>query len=195
MGGPSLTLGIDPDLHSTGFAFVSTKGVLYAGTVTVSREMKGAEAAVEMARNLAAAFELVDYAPQVTVVEGQQLYDGPGKRHRRPQDIVHLANVAGAALGCVYARFPSTVGMLPKPRDWKGTINKGLKQRHILESLGVKAIHDEETALPIEVPSWGTHIRKSHWSHVIDALGLAQWGLTAYRARRALRRSAEARDG
>lgn len=196
MGRLKLTLGIDPDLHNTGFAFLAPEGVVYAGCVTVSSDLKGADAVVEMARQLAAAFELMDFNPQLSIIEGQQLYDGPGKRHRRPQDIVHLGNAAGAALGVVSLRFPGTLCLMPKPRDWKGTIAKGIKQRNILHAIGIdEVMFDKEEAVPCAVPAWGKHIKKTQWSHVIDAIGLAHWALKAYRARRVLRRAGEERAG
>lgn len=191
-----VALGVDPDLHNCGFAFVRGDRVLYAGCVTVPTKVKGAEAAVAMSRNFAAALEVVPYRPEITIVEGQQLYDAPGKRHRRPQDIVHLANAAGAVVGAAHISYPSTKIHLPKPNAWKGSIAKGVKQGRILKCAGIEDFKcSEASALPMTIPAWGKHIRKSQWTHVIDAIGLAQWGLKAPRVQRSLRRADAAAGG
>jgi hypothetical protein len=195
MGTIKLALGIDPDLHNTGISFCSPEGVIYAGCVTVPRHLKGEDAITEMARNLAAAFEILTAAPDIVVVEGQQLYTTGPSKHARPQDIVHLANAAGAALGVAYASYPSTVCLLPKPSQWKGNVPKGIKQQRILTAAGVtEVVGDKKKAMPIDIPEWGKGIKRSQWTHVIDAIGCAQWGLTTYHAQRA-RRLADSAQG
>jgi hypothetical protein len=196
-----VALGIDPDCHNCSYAFCTTQQVLMVGVVTLARTVTRDYAPPAMARLLAAAFlglgERYESPPDIAVVEGQEIYlgsrlttkvDAQGRVHREeagapPDSILRIAQVAGAACAAISAAWPSVVVRLPRPKMWKGQVPKPIHQTRILGRYGLHSFEG--------IPG-GTQLLKSQFTHVIDAIGLAWWGLTESRAPHARRGAARA---
>lgn len=174
-------LGVDPDLHHAGIALVDDgKTVIAVRCPQVSGNLRGAAAAVEMARSMQVdLFELfAAYGrPDVAIVEGQEMYLGS---RVRPQDLLHLALSAGIAAGVVRAAWADTRIEIPKPQTWKGTIPKHIHQKRIMRSVGIQFEGGSNPAKILRLPTTDGFdgIKKAHLIHVIDAIGLAVWGAT-----------------
>lgn len=174
-----VALGIDPDLHHCAYAFVTEKRVLAVGVVKVSEKITGDKAAPEMARRLVSAFEGFRrvHQPDLAIVEGQQIYLG-GNTEANPDSMLRLAQVAGAAMGLCYAAWPGLLVIVPRPQRWKGNVPKKIHHGRILSRYGVRTSEGGEFTPGSLKADGEEHIAKSHWIHVLDAIGLGYWGLT-----------------
>lgn len=182
-----ICLGVDPDTFNTGIAIVRVDTmthhshvdrtvtrtplrlgaqVLYATTVA-SDPKRGVEwrlsdqgrCLAEVLRGIRAAGFEVDRA----AVECMRHYTG--KTKVRPQDLIHLNEIAGNALGATRVLWPDALVWDPKPQQWKGTISKPVHQRQILRQVDL-------TPALLDVP--GTEgLTLTQRGHIIDAIGLA----------------------
>jgi len=185
-------LGIDPDLHHAGIAFVDTTAGPILGIARSTASAKpviravrcplatgrGYEAVVKMALAMQVALEELfqDWGePDVAVVEGQESYLGS---RVRPQDLIHLATASGIAVGLVRAYYGRPRIEVPQPKNWKGSVPKAIHQKRILKAVGIPfeqgSVPPRILRLPANVGFEG--IAKSNLSHVIDAIGLTLWG-------------------
>jgi len=182
-----IAIGIDPDLHNTGIAVVDADSILAVGVAKISAKLKGDEAVVEMCEELARFFDFhpaFNHHAKIGVVEGQQLYRGKTKN---PDSILRLAQVAGAAVGAVIRDFDYLQRMFfPRPVNWKGSVPKFIHQARTLMGFGIaseRVGRDPKTmwARPAHLPLADcvllTPVTKGQWKHVVDAIGLARWGL------------------
>ena len=191
-----LVLGIDPDLHNTGLALADATRVYAVGLVQVGKGLKGEDAVRAMCGRIAHDLEsfVEDYYDEVgeryheflCVVEGQQLYLGGQKKKSKPEDLLNLANVTGAALAA--SAFCGFETLRPLPREWKGEVPKAVHQARTCLRYGWPHTAKTEYCIPNFVPghaSWLTKPRGldeivpvSNWKHAMDAVGLAYWGAT-----------------
>lgn len=178
-----LALGIDPDLHHTGLALVSEDDTVEVAMAVVPTRYKRGDAVLIMIDMLRVKIaEILEGSPvDLVVVEGQQKYKN---KRTRPEDLINLATIAGAGLayGMVGA---DTLALRPLPSKWKGTVPKGIHQGRILQSVGYASVllGRDKGAMP-ETPTMifgGGDIPAKHWTHVVDAIGLAKWGLAELR--------------
>lgn len=178
-----IALGIDPDLHHCAYAFATASKVLAVGVVKVSDKITGDKAAPEMNRRLVSAFECFrrHYEPALAVVEGQQIYLG-GNTQANPDSILRLGQVAGGAMALAYAAWPGLLVIAPRPQRWKGNVPKKIHHGRILNRYGVRTSEGGEFTPGSLKADGEDHIEASHWIHVLDAIGLAHWGLTRGRA-------------
>lgn len=195
-------LGIDPDLHDTGLAlwsdgrrvarhYTSREGLKVQDAevvltrsrpflaclraVSVPRTLRGWRAVESMARALPPAISTLlegyyDVEISLVVVEAQRVYP---RSKVRPNDIVRLAAVAGAAAASIGDRRPQPTLRMPEPREWKGQVTKTAHQNRILRRAGLP--WDEAIALAGN---------KTKAGHAVDALGLALWGAEQLEASR-----------
>jgi len=91
------------------------------------------------------------------VVEGQEKYP---KDRVRPNDLIHLAQVAGLAAGYIHA-YHDIRPLIVKPRLWKGSVPKDVHQKRILSQVTIG-----------EACSY-LQCNKTEQGHLIDAIGLA----------------------
>lgn len=153
-------LGIDPDLHHTGVAVLGPEEGIVC-TALVHGRAKGEQANILMAESIARVIN-DDYARHdcymryVAVVESQRIR--PGSKVN-PQDIVMLAQAAGAAVGACVRFIPTADISLVEPQDWKGSIPKEAHHAVIRDHFGLTE------------GQFG-----KHESHLLDAIGLAAWG-------------------
>lgn len=169
-------IGIDPDLHHTGIAVMSdeSKEPVYLGVARVDRKFKQEDAVPRMAKAIDSC--LCDFhikysdreSDRVATVESQQIYVGT---RIRVQDLIPLAQVAGSAIGILsLGDNVLTTASLVNPKDWKGTTSKDNHQQAIKDFFSYY-FKDEQHVLN----HW--KIKKSELSHVVDAIGLALWGI------------------
>ncbi len=148
-------MGVDPDLRYCAFSVVSGDSLETSIFEAPRREV---QAMIEvLAEKLSGLLDI--YQPDLVVIEGQQIYLKGGKA--RPDDILKLAQVAGACAALCAAHYCKPKIIIPKPGLWKGQVPKIIHQRRLCEKHGI-----EHTDWP-----------KKHRSHAIDSAGLAYWGL------------------
>lgn len=169
------SLGVDPGLHRVAWALVTDTegqgrieevGIVRSDGETAERAVVAMIKALDGA-NVPSSF--------TAVVEGQEIYKGMTKN---PMDILHLAQVAGAVAG----RLNPEGLRMPLPKEWKGTTPKDVHQLWVLEAYGIAgervSAKDGARPLPGAMEARGSHtIKSNEWSHVIDAIGLARWGI------------------
>lgn len=158
-------LGIDPDLHHAGLAIVerhnlSLPSVVWAGVALAPRKLRGYEAGLALVWP-----EMCDYFDEI-VVEGQRIYP-----HSKadPEDIMRLAFAAGVAANQFRVAHEGATPyptMIVEPAQWKGSLPKDVAHARILS----RCILDANAVEAVSGP---------HKSHVIDAIGIALWGLGA----------------
>lgn len=171
-------LGVDPDLSSTACAVVDETGNEVGKWMTLSRSR---DSLLQM-KNLT----VVDCLSHVqeydgVAVEAQQHI--PRKAGQKfeidPNDLIHIAQVAGAAIGMAkkYLKYPLGIILFPLPVQWKGSVPKHIHQNRILrkagyaaEQIGIAGSGDRKHCY-IKDSEFG----KGDWKHLADAIGLAQW--------------------
>lgn len=163
----TIALGIDPDLHHTGWAVVRSNGTLEplaASIIRIPGSLTGEDAEIEMIYALMGALPGIcrEWSPDIIVVESQRIY--PHSRSR-PNDILRLARIAGAAAAsCMYPRRKL---YLPPPQMGK-TIKKEVLQARAQAKLSG----------PIDSACGWNQARAAERPHVLDAVTFAVWGLT-----------------
>jgi len=163
-------------MHTPAMALLEDGRCRNAVLGRVSTSLTGAEAVAEVSRLLPVlAADLVEdwilkLESALVVVEGQQFYGAKGRA--RPQDLINLAQTAGAACASL-APWAKQI-LIPLPQQWKGSIPKKVKHKRILNKLGW-TFHEGRVVVPAACPL-DVEFPPSKWTHVIDAIGLAQWG-------------------
>lgn len=167
-----IAFGLDPDLHNTGWAIVDSNGpsLLDCGVVKIPNKFKRREAAVEMAMALAQC-EFPAFAR--VVIEGQECYLGKGKA--KPQDLIHLAHVSGAATtlfvgsSCVQILLPKEISGVPKH----------IRQARAFKKLGIEykkhSTKSSEWCVPTGLEF---DVTQGQWKHVADAIAIALFAAT-----------------
>lgn len=173
-------LGFDPDLHNSGIAVVRPKPDGYEIV---------ALAVAKVPRTIthdAAVLAMVDALPYVgyhthVVVEGQEKYRGVSGAQAKPEDLIRLAHVAGAALRFYGAHLDLTHKEIVLPKVWKKQTKKEWKHARICSALRWAYAPRAGWALPTGPEPRRLEeefdISGKQWSHVLDAIGLAMWKL------------------
>ena len=158
-------LGIDPDLHHTGWAVVNDAlEPLAASIIRIPTKLTGEDAEVEMIHQLVGNLPAVcrEWTPDLVVVESQRIRLGG---RSRPNDILRLARIAGAcAAACMW---PPKKLYFPPPQMGK-SIPKDVLQARALAKL----------TSPMDSACGWNQIRESERVHVLDAVTFAVWGIT-----------------
>lgn len=169
-----MIIGVDPDSKDTSWAVIQGTTVLAVGVF----KTKG-RAVAQVIRQLVPAVESVVQAwlPSLVVVEGQKHRQG-GKAP--PDDIIRLAQIAGAIAGQVMAMCDARV-MIPDPEEWKGQTPKPIDQTRSFAHFGILSALATQYAYPtgckvIARVQGAAQLNKGDWKHVGDALGLARYG-------------------
>lgn len=170
-----LCLGIDPDLHDLSIAAWDDSGPVAAHVVSVpkTKGVTGTNAVMEMFLALTKIWNFNPGKPDAYAVEAQEL----NRVHRRPIDIVHLAQVAGMVGMRLAATYPGCPFYFPEPAVWKGSVPKAAMQARLYTELGWGYdLHGKGPgayATPHQTPI--VLERSMQWKHVGDALLLARW--------------------
>lgn len=173
-------VGIDPDLHDLAIGFWNKGKPVRAEVIHVTRR-KGLvqqEAVCDMVRAMWALPGMLPLGAISVAIEAQSLQRQGHRQHKRPQDIVILGNVAGAALGIVAAHIGIDRVRFPAPELWKGQIPKAVMQARLYDELGwgyEMVGKDKSYARPLRAPSVFDNISAGQWKHIGDALLLARW--------------------
>jgi len=176
-----ISIGVDPDLHCTGMAIVQEHQVLSVAVARVPKTLTGEKAVLAMVAEMK--HQLVPLlagglhrTPHTAVIEGQQIYlKGLAKK----DSILLLAQVAGAAAALATVMGCRKVYM-PRPVDWKGSVPKPIHQERVLGRLGIESVRTKMGAVPrgdLSAIRGAEHLKPADWLHVVDAIGLAVWGL------------------
>lgn len=165
-----ITLGVDADTFNTGMAAVVHMGgtdweVVWVRSIAVDPKRGVEWRLVQQVKGIADALrELADIIiPSRVAVETMRDYGLKSKV--RPQDLIHLNEVSGAALGAARALWPDALIWDPKPSAWKGTMSKPVHQRRTLKAVGLT-----QSLLGVNGAEGMTDVQKGH---VIDGIGLA----------------------
>lgn len=186
-----ISLGIDPDLHRTAIAAISQEDTLPAPLIYVEgwivktpTELTGIDAVKHTATFLHEALE--SYTKNlpfrrepgamrpVIAIEGQHINL---KRTRNPKSILQLALVSGAAIASV-SKIPNRLVLVPEPDEWSN-VPKHIRHQRIAKRMGFTGALTKG-AEPYFVPTnapMPPGMRKSDWKHLMDAIGLALWGI------------------
>lgn len=179
-----ISIGIDPDVHNCAVGYIQYENGKMSLGVEIIRNKEGAERAAAINTIQTTAFrDLFEIKGNyLLTVEGQDA-NYTGRTCARPNDILNLALITGAAI-TLYKGGMSCYS--PLPREWKGTVPKDIKQKRILDHLGLK-YHMAGGKHPYPVPSnyapyvvGGCKVNDGDWKDITDALGLAVWGLEKY---------------
>ena len=170
-------IGIDPDLHNLGLAIVDAEGdVAHVEVIRVPKSYVGELAVQKMIYELSGRIAVLSmsFPPDdlKAVIEGQQIYSGTGQA--RPDSLLLLAQVAGAAAAVLAPHCTSLV--IPRPRKWKGSVPKPIHQARVLGRMGWAYKKGQVYTIPTNPPKHLTKLKPEEWKHVVDAIGLAQWG-------------------
>jgi len=178
-------IGLDPDLHDLAIGVWDDSGPVAAHVVHLvhDKALSGRERVERMIRQCL--YDLRDFRnlhedATVLAVEGQSLKREGMAQHRRPGDIVKLAQVAGAAYGVLMTCWPMWHdARLPEPEEWKGSVPKHAMQARLYKELGwgysIIGKDKDSYARPSNIPEAFKHILPGAWRHVGDALLLARW--------------------
>lgn len=173
-------LGIDPGTRRTGFAVLDgleVKGVACAATPS---SLKGRDAVLHMVPNLELCMLKLFFEdptePDVIVVENQAVHHGTTKNRSRPQDLILLAQVAGAALAYAVYFWDKARVEFPTAHEWKGGVPKTISQARSYSKVGIKYKKTSRYTYPTDPPEWANGIKKAEWAEIGDAIGLAIYG-------------------
>lgn len=172
-------IGIDPDLHDLAIGYWLNGQPVRAEVLHLPRRKGriGQLAVMDMAALISA--HLPHHIPKNALglaIEAQTLRRRGAKQHKRPEDIVVLGNVAGAALAISMSALPVSQIAFPTPEGWKGQIPKAVMQARLYDELGwgYERVGDDY-ARPLRSPASFSNISAGQWKHVGDALLLARW--------------------
>ncbi len=178
-----ITLGVDPDLHSTSWAILDHKSVLWVGRVVIPRRLRGAEAVAATIEKMRDRKLPPGLGIDRIAVEGQQIYQKGLNTFRAldQNDILMLAQVAGGMAALFWKMYPSAKLLLPKPAEWKGQVPKTVHHARIYVDLHLPYMMigrgEQKAVVPEFEPDTYKEgdITPGTASHVNDAVGLALW--------------------
>lgn len=180
-----VSMGVDPDIKSMPVAVVVNEDGRLAlhrvHMIRVDDSLKEDLAVEAMLENIRQEWPLhavaAPYTLDVAVIENQRVLE----RKRNHDDMIRLAQVAGAARAACYARKK----FAPHGQEWRGNAPKNIIQARILSKLGIEYVQQKtgskpskkaltELARKVEGVS---DVQTSEWLDLVDAIGLACWGL------------------
>ena len=176
----AVCLGIDPDSEYVALAAGSLRNILGIYSYKIPRPDKNnfnpfLQALRYHIPLFVKSLNLDPIWPVNIIIEGQRIYQ---KQKVRPNDILHLGQIAGAVAMICAELYPHQRIIIPEPFDWKGNIDKATHQARLYNELGwgYKKI-GKKYAYPLH-PTIGQDLNKGEWKHVGDAIGLYRWGCT-----------------
>lgn len=176
-----VALGIDPDTTNIGFGVVEEGDrILRAGLIQGGNPKADVRTRILL---LVGAIQSTymdlkqrGIEPDIIVVEGQRYRHQAKKNKVRPQDLIHLAQVAGMCITAAHEFWPSFALRFPEPAEWKGTIPKEVytrrtcKRMNILSDVKQKCLMQGSRVISDPYPL-------SQHTHAIDGIAMAWWGL------------------
>lgn len=175
--------GVDPDLHSlhTAVLVCNDEGTMSALSGIWTVKVKGAKDEEAVVQILRSPFGC-PFKVQAVAVESQQVGYTGRTNAARPQDLIHLAQVAGG-LVALWKNCPSVY--LPSPQAWKGSVPKHIKQARIFSALGIKyslAGGNCQYAVPENFKQYDKtgNLNAGDWIDAGDSVGLAVYAAERY---------------
>lgn len=181
----TLIAGVDPDTHYTSAAYVLYDHAcrdyrLFGGQVfKVAKKKTGSEAVCAMSSMLGRHGLLV--GPDAAFIEDQLVRRSGQGRTKNPQNLIPLAQVAGACA----SHFGGVPAAMVQANDWKGSVGKVPNQSRTCETLGMEfEVKDAGYCVPLCTPERCYSVdeegiqkdtRPSDWHHLLDAAGIAIW--------------------
>ena len=186
----SLFFGVDPDFRKTAIA-VFRKSLHHDTNHKDLIDLRVVESSEFSIPNVAYGAHSAIYSHLISArtaetlevtVEDPQIYLAKGPA--RHGDIMRLAQIA-AAVASVASMFPDVRAIrMPTPQQWKGSVPKEIHQARILSRLGVPYDVVKGKTSGYCVPkvdglggAWAAPRAKGEWKHLVDAIGLALWGM------------------
>lgn len=181
-------IGIDPDLHCITMADITSEEC-WLVSIKIPRSLKNLDTIpyfLDQVESLPVNLENTH-----VFIEGQEIKQAQGTRINK-QNIVELANMAGAIMGALAMK--GAIVHLVKPFDWKGTIKKQVHQRRICKAMGwgyndhsgYVSPNFEGTRWPYTRPKVVEHkdgkstikdkMNQGDWKHALDSIGLSLYG-------------------
>lgn len=168
----TVVFGYDPDTKTPAYALVTLTEILEVGILPADlRKLSvGMQSVLDRTK------------PALAVVEGQQIYEGSKVR---PNDIMHLAQVAGVVIGMIAAYRPTANILWPEPVEWKKQVPKKINQARTFVHYGISytlSLGAEPYCYPsgcakaARIAGAGK-LKQGDWKHVADAVGLALYGV------------------
>lgn len=142
--------------------------------------LKYRDAVPAMLRNLAPELSIFIgiHEPDLIIVEGQ---NAKFETNAHPQDQIWLGQVAGGAAALALQQTSGAELYMPEASEWKGSVPKPIHQKRILEGLGWSPIKKTTThSYPKKPPREDFDFTSGQWKHIVDAIGLALWGIKKY---------------
>ena len=173
-----VALGVAPDTKTLAWAVVTQDRVLRVGVVRHSP--KSREESILSLTALAVPAMIANSMPDIAVVEGQQVYYGSSTP---PSDLLKLARITGGVEGQLHMVRPGMPVCVPLPTTWKGQVPKPIHQARVLAKYGILYEQLSEYSRPAGCAKaaqiqGADKLRPSDWKHVVDAIGLAAYGLS-----------------
>lgn len=184
-------IGCDPDLHSTAIALVQRDPaseefkVLAATVVRTSTDKKRNRAVEELInkrRHKINEFYRsveIEEDPRCVIESQEMVYSS--RSGANPRDLLPIATVTGV-MAQYLADYCLEV-VLPLPSEWKGQVPKAVNHARTASLLGweTKTMGGKKPYLcPVsgheEIRLTGK-VNPGDWKHLMDAIGLAIWGL------------------
>ena len=203
-------LGIDPDMRNVSFVFLG-KGVeneeanILCACVKIPTEMRG-----EKVTGIECLTHFLQRSPSLEI-NAQDAFcsvEYPNVRRASskaadPQDLIHIAAMAGALAGFVVNTGGAVEMVLPE--DWKGSCKKTAHQARICKAVGwdyhIHETKNKKQIIPDLSPFRGTPIKFSfisqdkdgnpqqkdrepnigEWEDILDSLGLALHAARSYK--------------
>lgn len=170
--------GVDPDTKHCSIAVLNNGRVETLIHQTGLKSGKGAEPApVRAAKAAVWAAQHFREAGKVDrlVVEGQQYYKGGATA---AQALFGLASGTGAAVASLWPMLQPDEIHVPTPFEWKGNQPKHICQSRLCGRVGWNyTTHRTKNTIFIVPQDTGFAFSHIQWDHVLDALGLAYYGL------------------
>lgn len=155
------TLGLDPGTAATGVAVVRDGELVFCNVLKATGSGSKDRLPSMCARIYSALMDLYkEWQPDVVAIEWQAIRPGDP----RPNDILHMAMVNGAALAVPRSTFSKL--LLPLPVSWKGSISGDIFTRRVEN-------HFPKAAQLLTANRVADGIQHNG----LDAAGLAAWAI------------------
>lgn len=195
----ALVIGIDPDSRNVGLCGWWARLSSPEWVATTHVKSSGVFAAQELFDQCRAVFEAVSHRNALIVVEAMRIHRNAGDSStKNPQSLVDLSFLGGIVAAAALATIPASTVLPVEASYWKGTLKKKVQHSRLLTQLGWDKQVLSDYARPKTFPadlSALSQVSKGDWKHVMDAIGLAQWGVRQLEDERRRRARVERRGG
>lgn len=188
VGSATAVIGIDPDSTKVGLCGwvrhpdgSGRDQPAWVASTDVSSSLRGVMGVNEIFEQCCQAMGHMPHGTPLIVVEAMRLRRDSDSATKNPQSIVDLSFLGGIAVAAALRVHGAGLVLPVEPQQWKGTIPKEVHHSRILDQLnwGKKILSDHARPLNpdlLDVKQFST-LKAAHWKHVMDAIGLAKYGI------------------